>query len=147
MDEFGEHYGQSYRLRFGSWNEAVSAAGLEPREPIDSDFIDEPESCPLCGETDPELDFHHWRYGDNKQGCYLCRECHDSVHDGKAQPSADNDWLMKSVENLVQLHFEYHGELDKHEVLSRYNATSENLVEYAIQEVQSATDGNGGASA
>ena len=27
MDEFGEYYGWSYRLRFGSWNEAIAAAG------------------------------------------------------------------------------------------------------------------------
>lgn len=135
MDEYGEYYGRSYRLRFGSWNEAVSAAGLEPREPIDSNFLDEPESCPLCNKTGSELDFHHWRYGDNKQGCYLCRNCHDAVHDGGAHPSSNSYWLMGAVENLVELHFEYHNNLDKHEILSRYNVTSIKLVEYGVQQM------------
>nr|WP_092934959.1 hypothetical protein [Natrinema hispanicum] len=137
MDEFGEYYGRSYRLRFGSWNEAVSAAGLEPREPIDSDFIEEPESCPLCGKSNSELDFHHWRYGDNKQGCYLCRDCHDSIHEGDALPSENNNWLIEAVENLVRDHFERHGDLEKYEILSRYNVTSEKLVEYGIQKMKS----------
>ncbi|WP_255349674.1 homing endonuclease associated repeat-containing protein [Halostagnicola sp. A56] len=140
MDEFGEYYGRSYTLRFGSWNEAVSAAGLEPREPIDSDFLDEPESCPLCKRNEPELDFHHWRYGDEKQGCYLCRNCHDSIHEDEAQPSVNSDWLIKAVENLVNDHLEYHGDLDTHEILSRYNVTSPNLVEYAIQQIESEDD-------
>lgn len=140
MDERGEYYGRSYRLRFGSWNEAISAAGFEPREPIDSDFLDEPESCPLCGEEDTELDFHHWRYGDNKQGCYLCRNCHDAVHEGGAQPSMSDNWLIDTVENLVGLHLEYHGNLEKNEILSRYNVTSGKLVEYGIQQIDSGTD-------
>lgn len=145
MDEFGEYYGRSYRLRFGSWNEAVAAAGFEPREPIDSDFVDEPESCPLCGEADSELDFHHWRYGDNKQGCYLCRTCHDAVHDGRAQPSMSNDWLLRAVGNLAELHFEHHGSLEQTEILRRYNVTSEKLVEYGIQQVNQEGETRDGA--
>jgi hypothetical protein len=135
MDEFGEYYGRSYRLRFGSWNEAISAAGLEPREPIDSNFVDEPKSCPLCDGSDSELDFHHWRYGDDKQGCYLCRGCHDSIHEDGAQPSVDANWLPEVVENLVKHHYEYHDNLNKYEILSRYNVTSEKLVEYGIQQI------------
>ncbi|WP_175416505.1 hypothetical protein [Natrinema versiforme] len=54
---------------------------------------------------------------------------------------------MSAVENLVEHHLEYHGELDKHELLRRYNVTSENLVEYAIQEVRAATGCDGGTSA
>lgn len=143
MDEYGEYYGRSYRLRFGSWNEAVSAAGFEPREPINSEFLDEPESCPLCGESDSELDFHHWRYGDNKQGCYLCRDCHDAVHEDGAQPEISNDWLIEAVANLVELHSEYHDSAEKTEILKRYNVTSGKLVEYGIQQINSVTDHSG----
>lgn len=33
MDRFGEYSASTYSYRYGSWNEALEAAGLQPREP------------------------------------------------------------------------------------------------------------------
>lgn len=44
---------------------------------------------------------------------------------------------MAVVENLVKYHLEYHEDLDKYEILRRYNVTSEKLVEYGIQQAKS----------
>jgi len=140
MDDHGQYYGRSYRLRFGSWNEAVAAAGFEPRDSIDEEFVTEPDSCPLCGDSDSALDFHHWRYGDRKQGCYFCRECHDTIHDDGAQPSTDSNWLIQAVTHLVERHFEHHGRSDPDKILARYNVTSVGLVEHAIDHVASGSD-------
>jgi hypothetical protein len=103
MNEMGEYYGQSYQKRFGSWSEAIRQAGLEPNQRIPKpEFQDRPDACPVCGKAPTEeLDFHHWRYGENKAGCYLCRDCHDRVHAEEARPEKMPDWLMKAVENLI----------------------------------------------
>jgi hypothetical protein len=41
MDEHGEYWASTYRRRFGSWNDAVTAAGFDPQ----------PESTPITEET------------------------------------------------------------------------------------------------
>lgn len=45
MDEVGEYYGQSYQLRFGSWNEAVHQAGLEPNHAFQSPSSETDQTC------------------------------------------------------------------------------------------------------
>lgn len=140
MNEFGEHSSRTYQLRFGSWNEAVAAAGFDPRTPIDEEFVERPDECPLCTQEVDELDFHHWRYGEKKQGCYLCRACHDEVHENGAMPSQDSDWLMQAVENLVRSHQRHHDNADVADIIGRYNVTSGKLVEVAISRVSQGGD-------
>lgn len=137
LDDLGEYYSRSYLDRFGSWNAAVRQAGLEPNQRIDeAEFRDPPGTCPLCETaSDGRLDFHHWRYGENKVGCYLCRECHDRVHAGGARPKEDADWLLKAVENLIRDHKEYHGDTFVTNITERYNIPSEGLVECVLQDM------------
>lgn len=100
----------------------------------------------MCGSEQTGLDFHHWRYGENEQGCYLCRDCHDDVHAGDAD-TENPDWLLHCIYNLVALHIEHHysdaeslegstitGDIDVLRVIDRYNLPENpNLVETAIQ--------------
>jgi len=138
MDDRGEYYGRSYRLRFGSWNEAVRRAGLEPNQRISqSEFRDPPDECRLCGAApDAGLDFHHWRYGENKTGCYLCRACHDDVHADGARPDEDSRWLMDAVENLIRCHAKHSGETDVRAIANWYNIPSEGLVASALSNIE-----------
>lgn len=66
MATLGDHSPRTYDVKFGSWNRAVEAAGFTPRQKEEEIFQDRPESCPLCEERKTGLDFHHWRYGENK---------------------------------------------------------------------------------
>lgn len=138
MDELGEYYGRSYRLRFGSWNEAVQQAGLEPNQRIpEPEFRDQPDLCPLCNSCPTDgLDFHHWRYGENKAGCYLCRNCHDKIHAGGARPEEDPDWLLSVIENLLRLHADQRGEIRPSAIVERYHIPSEGLVESVISRAE-----------
>lgn len=137
MNEVGEYYGQSYQIRFGSWSEAVRQAGFEPNQRIpSSEFQERPDCCPLCGiSSTADLDYHHWRYGDNKVGCYLCRDCHDDVHAGGARPEQNSNWLLDAVENLLQTHAEQHDDTTVSEIVDRYNIPSKGLVECVIEEI------------
>lgn len=134
MDDYGEYYGRSYRLRFGSWNEAVQRAGLEPNQRIpDDEFRENPETCPLCNRPFTErFDFHHWRYGENKVGCYLCRDCHDAVHADGARPEENPDWLLEAVENLTRRHEEHHDDTSVITITDRYNIPSDGIVESVL---------------
>jgi|GEM_PF-2337187 len=132
MDEYGDHYGRTYQLRFGSWSEAVEAAGFEPRE-ARQDLKERPTECRLCNSKQTGLDFHHWRYGENEVGCYLCRDCHDRIHEGKAD--RDNpDWLKHCIRKTVKLHLEYGGDADLAEISEQYSLPNVDiLVEKAIE--------------
>ena len=134
MDRRGNHGAATYTYRFGSWNTAVRKAGFEPNERItEEEFKENPDRCPLCGE-DVDLDYHHWKYAGDRSGCYLCRECHDDVHQGKAK-TANVDWLKYAVKNLVLKHVEHHGESDSQEIVERYDMPNViPLVEMALTE-------------
>lgn len=137
MDEMGKYYGKSYRRRFGSWSDAVRQAGLEPDQRIpESEFRDRPDMCPLCGTSADEFDFHHWRYGENKAGCYFCRDCHDRIHAGGARPEEDADWLLKAVGNLLCGHMETHNDRSVETIVEQYNIPSKALVECVISDVE-----------
>ena len=145
MNEYGPHAARTYQLRFGSWNDAVREAGFEPRSK-GTGYGERPDACPLCGSEQTGLDFHHWRYGENEQGCYLCRDCHDDVHAGDAGTDNPN-WLLHCIYNLAALHAEHHGDdavpleettgtesLDIHRVIDRYNLPDNpDLIETAVQ--------------
>lgn len=137
MNDLGEFYGRSYQDRFGSWSSAVRQAGLQPNQRIpNSEFRERPDTCRLCGEApDDGLDFHHWRYGENKCGCYFCRDCHDRVHAGGARPEEDADWLLKAVENLIRCHAESKKDTSAATIVERYNIPSKGLVECAITDI------------
>jgi hypothetical protein len=144
MNEYGPHAPRTYQLRFGSWNDAVREAGFTPRSK-GTEFGERPDTCPLCGCSETGLDYHHWRYGMNKQGCYLCRDCHDAVHAGAA--GTDNpDWLLHCINNLVVLHLKHHHDQDPavtdaavdrvnvSRVIERYNLPNNtDLIETAVQ--------------
>lgn len=133
MNDYGPHSGRTYQLRFGSWSNAVEAAGFTRRKPR-REYQKRPASCPLCNSTTTGLDFHHWRYGDNEQGCYLCRDCHDAVHEGQASRN-NPDWLKYCVKNLVTKHIDYGGKPHLDEIMDQYNLTHvEILVEQALGE-------------
>jgi hypothetical protein len=138
MNDMGEYYGKSYQDRFGSWSEAVRQAGFEPNQRIpEAEFQEEPDACSLCDSSSTErLDFHHWRYGDNKAGCYFCRDCHDRVHAGGARPQEDTDWLIRAVENLIQSHVEQQKDASVAAIANRYNIPSEGLVECVIADIE-----------
>jgi len=138
MDDLGEYYGGTYLNRFGSWNEAIRQAGFNPNRRIpETEFIDRPDVCPLCGESSADgLDFHHWRYGENKTGCYLCRECHDHVHAGGARPDENSRWLMQAVENLIREHSNRRENTTAAAIAERYNIPSEALVEAVISDIE-----------
>ncbi|WP_436932455.1 homing endonuclease associated repeat-containing protein [Halosimplex halobium] len=138
LNDRGKYYGQSYLKRFGSWNEAVRQAGLEPNQQISQfAFQEPPDACRLCGTSpDAGLDFHHWRYGENKAGCYLCRECHDAVHASGARPDSNPGWLMDAVENLIRCHAKHSEDTSAGAITTRYNIPSQELVESAMSNVE-----------
>jgi len=138
MNDMGKYYGRSYQIRFGGWTSAVRQAGLEPNERISpSEFRERPDTCPLCGEVPEDgLDFHHWRYGENKCGCYFCRDCHDDVHTDGARPAEDADWLLKAVENLIRCHAESNEDISTATIVERYNIPSKGLVECVIADIE-----------
>lgn len=131
MADVGNVAPRTVQLRFGSWNEAVRRAGFTPRVGIDA--MKRPDECPLCGTVDETLDFHHWNYGDEPFGCYLCRMCHDAVHDDEGART-NEDWLPNSVFNLVEEHARQGHVLRARNIVSRYNlARLEPLVEVALE--------------
>lgn len=121
MNEYGKHGAKTYQDRWGSWSSAVDAAGFEPREQ-GTEYQERPDACLLCERSETGLDFHHWRYGENEVGCYLCRDCHDDVHRREAK-TENPGWLVPCVENLVSHHLEYHDNVDPEVdvILDRYN--------------------------
>ncbi|WP_222114931.1 homing endonuclease associated repeat-containing protein [Haloferax prahovense] len=134
MNEYGEHGARTYQLRFGSWSDAVRQAGFEPLE-SGSNYRERPSECPLCKSESTGLDFHHWRYGENEVGCYLCRSCHDAVHRGQAKTS-NPDWLVHCIGNLIEHHIVNHENIgEPNRILERYNLPNVRpLVEKAISE-------------
>lgn len=133
MNKFGNHAARTYQLRFGSWSDAIEEAGFDPREQGE-DYEERPDGCPLYGTEQTGLDFHHWRYGENEVGCYLCRECHDAIHQGKAK-TANSGWLPYCVDNLVARHLEYHPDSsDVDVIVERYNLPNvSDLIARAIE--------------
>lgn len=132
MVEYGEYAPRTLQLRFGSWNEAVREAGFQPRE-IPVEFQERPSTCPLCEDVDSGLDFHHWRYGENEKGCYLCRECHDYIHRGDATVR-EPGWLPAAISNLVERHVENHDDPTVSAIIERYSLPSvDDLVERELQ--------------
>ncbi|GAA0275343.1 homing endonuclease associated repeat-containing protein [Halobacterium noricense] len=127
MNDRGPHGARTYQDRWGSWSAAVEAAGFEPRE-VPDHFEERPDACPLCGSEETGLDFHHWKYadgpGDDEEvGCYFCRDCHDRIHEGKAK-TANTNWLVHCVANLVAVHIENHPkETDVEAIIDRYSMT------------------------
>ncbi|WP_147441213.1 homing endonuclease associated repeat-containing protein [Halorubrum sp. Atlit-26R] len=117
--EHGKYSPRTVQLRFGSWNEAVMEAGFEPRSPV-RNTRERPSTCPLCESVDTGLDFHHWRYGENETGCYLCRECHDTVHKGDGEAKQPG-WLPAAIENLVDKHLQEGGQRDVEVIVEMYN--------------------------
>lgn len=131
MIKKGKHSPRTYVIHFGSWNRAVEAAGFTPRHVIE-DYEEPPDYCALCESRSSRIDFHHWRYGEDEVGCFLCRKCHDEVHRGNAKVLNTN-WLPHCIERLVTRHMELHGEADPEEILERYNMPDVGpLVERAI---------------
>jgi hypothetical protein len=134
MEEVGNIAPRTIQLRFGSWNEAVRRAGFTPRGGIEA--MERPPECPLCGFDERALDFHHWNYGDDPFGCYLCRDCHDIVHAGNGD-RRNEDWLTHSVFNLVEEHTRQGHPPEVAKILSRYNlARLEPLVEVAVERMR-----------
>jgi len=134
MNDRGKHGAKTYQNRWGSWSNAVEDAGFEPREK-GTDYEERPDACPLCGTEQAGLDFHHWRYGENEVGCYLCRACHDAVHEGAAS-TQNAGWLVPCVKNLVAQHLEYHNDhQDVDAILTRYNLPEiGDIVELGLEE-------------
>jgi hypothetical protein len=120
MNDHGKYAPRTLQLRFGSWSEAVAEAGFEPRKAAGDTYEERPSECPLCGTSGGGLDFHHWRYGDNELGCYLCRDCHDRIHSGGAGTQNPN-WLVLCVKNLTREHVENHGPDSPEVIIDRYN--------------------------
>lgn len=68
--------------------------------------------CPACGfaeqygNSDREFDFHHWDY-ENDVGCYLCRECHNHIHNNQRAKEqtkeTGQEWQYDAVSRLLSL--------------------------------------------
>jgi len=91
--------------------------------------------CPLCLTSVPRnLDFHHWEY-ENDTGVYICRDCHNRIHDGvraskqsREQPG-DKTWHMAAVNNLISIHEETHGKPESWcDFFDRYNLPVEDAM-------------------
>jgi hypothetical protein len=137
MESDGEFWPRSYELRFGSWNNAVKEAGYRPNRTIPQEkFYEKPDRCPLCESTESDLDFHHWRYGDDPVGCYLCRGCHDELHTRGDKPSESLDWLLECVNALVELHNENHTPTDAQTVADKYNLPTADLIHASVPATQ-----------
>jgi hypothetical protein len=86
--------------------------------------------CPLCessGNDIQDLDFHHWDY-DKDIGVHICRECHNTLHDGmrahqQTQISPDGEtWRTDVILNLINTHENIHGALNSwNQLFERYN--------------------------
>lgn len=84
--------------------------------------------CPLCLTLSPSnIDFHHWEY-ENETGVYICRECHNRIHDGKRAREQSRDlpdgetWHVPAGNNLVAIHEDNHGKAESwDDFFDRYN--------------------------
>lgn len=96
-------------------------------------FRERPEKCPLCGEKQTGLDFHHWAYEPEEIGCYLCRDCHGTIHEGKGRRTKTTPWLSYCVENLVREHLKNRPEQNGiQEMADRYNLPTGGDYEFEI---------------
>ena len=73
------------------------------------------------------IDFHHWDY-ELDVGVRLCRECHESIHDGlRARDQTEmapegETWKVDAGLNLINTHEHIHGVADSwDDVFERYN--------------------------
>lgn len=82
--------------------------------------------CPIC--LDEPVEFHHWDY-ENNQGVYICRPCHNAIHDGGARPgdSMGASWLDAAISNLIELHLERGRPPDPNAICELYNIPFENI--------------------
>lgn len=96
-------------------------------------FEERSDTCPLCGEEKTGLDFHHWVYEPEEIGCYLCRDCHTTIHKGKGRRTKTTPWLSYCVENLVGEHLEIRPEeTGIQEIAERYNLPTGGDYEYEV---------------
>lgn len=58
------------------------------------------EKCPLCRRMAPGLDKHHWDYKENVY-CFLCRDCHDYIHQGERASMQGLIAITQGVRGLV----------------------------------------------
>jgi len=85
-------------------------------------------TCPLCLASQPlNIDFHHWEY-ENDTGVYICRDCHNRIHDGKRASEQSREqpghktWHVAAASNLVAIHEDMHGEPESwRDFADRYN--------------------------
>lgn len=84
--------------------------------------------CPLCLTSEPRnVDFHHWEY-ENDTGVYICRSCHNRIHDGKRASKQSRDqpgnetWHVAAASNLMAIHEDIHGNPESWRAFAdRYN--------------------------
>jgi len=71
--------------------------------------------CKKCGARE-EIVFHHWFYNSSifgPEGCYLCKECHNWLHDdGSDTPSENTSWRFDCLKRLINFELDK-GELEK----------------------------------
>jgi hypothetical protein len=136
MDRDGRHSHMPYYREFESWAAAVEKAGFTPHQPIPQEFmIEKPDHCRLCeDDSHDEYGFHHWRYGDEPTGCYLCHECHDLIHDKGRYPNHSDGWLLETIDALANEHEQLHGDVTDEELTERYNVQSAAVVRAARED-------------
>lgn len=69
QSKFGYPSNNSYARQFGTWNNALIAAGLEINQYQDH-WQDGSETCDNCGKTN---DGYRWQYKNNQRLCEKCR--------------------------------------------------------------------------
>lgn len=85
--------------------------------------------CACCERSNSSvtIDYHHWDY-ESDVGVYLCRECHNYIHDGKRareqtkQLPYGESWKIPTINRLVGLHESKFGRAESWDAFfSRYN--------------------------
>jgi hypothetical protein len=94
LKEHGRYSGPPYYEEFGSWNEAVDAAGLEPYENLDP-YTD--IECDYCGETEKRRKSHI----ENQENVFCSKECQGDWWSenkvGKDHPKYDREMIECAV--------------------------------------------------
>lgn len=58
--------------------------------------------CPACGDV-TDLDEHHWQYEPTEITVWICRSCHQYIHDDNRVREQGDDWQEECLERLAML--------------------------------------------
>ena len=93
--KFGYPSYATYRDQFGSWNDALTAAGLEVNQyQVHKGNLDGTETCDNCGKVKPES--QNWNYKNDKRLCATCLQNTDNHKNGKLDADSPTGFAFMS---------------------------------------------------